>query len=153
MPSPVSKHNATQGKARQGKAGQDKARQGKARQGKARQDKARQGQARQGKARQSKASQAKPRESKATQGNPIQGKARQCIVRPTKKPTNFGPMRGVPKYGVGGRIRKKCSDGKVVVRDLKAACDLHFSIFHVLVSFRVPQNGEILFLKIFNSVS
>ncbi len=61
-----------------------------------------------------------------------------CIVRPTKKPTNFGPIRGVPKYGVGGGNRKKCFHGKVEVRDVKAAVDLHFLVFHVLVSFRVP---------------
>jgi hypothetical protein len=66
------------------------------------------------------------------------GNAFPFIVRPTKKPTNFGPIRGVPKYGVGGGNRKKCFHGKVEVRDVKAAVDLHFLVFHVLVSFRVP---------------
>ena len=60
------------------------------------------------------------------------------IVRPTKKPINFGPIRGVPKYGVGGGNRKNCFHGKVEVRDVKAAVDLHFLVFHVLVPFRVP---------------
>ena len=35
------------------------------------------------------------------------------IVRPTKKPTSFGPIRGVPKYGVGGGTQKECSVQKV----------------------------------------
>jgi hypothetical protein len=30
-----------------------------------------------------------------------------AIVRPTKKPTNFGPIRGVPKSGVWRRNVKK----------------------------------------------
>jgi hypothetical protein len=33
------------------------------------------------------------------------------IVRPTKKPTNFGPIRGVPKSGVWRVNRKKYSMG------------------------------------------
>jgi hypothetical protein len=34
-----------------------------------------------------------------------------CIVRPTKKPTNFGPIRGVPKSGVWRANSKKVLHG------------------------------------------
>ncbi len=47
------------------------------------------------------------------------------IVRPTKKFTKFGPIRGVPKYGVGGEIKKSVPYRRWR-REVRTICTGHF---------------------------
>jgi hypothetical protein len=70
-----------------------------------------------------------------------------CTVRSTKKPTNLSQSGEVPKGGRRSNFWKNCSDGKVEGRDVKVSIGLHFWAFYVLVSFRVPSKGVILFLQ------
>ncbi len=86
-------------------------------------------------------------------GNSSTDKPNTSIVRPTKKPTNFGPISGVPKSGEWRGVWKKCFTQMVEKVGVGNITGSLFWLFHVLSWFMGGSKVEDFVPKNFNSAT